>query len=235
MNKHKSNTIKHIAIIMDGNGRWAEKKGYSRIKGHEKGVESVREITEFCVGENLKYLTLFTFSEENWNRPKKEIFALMELLVRTLDKQLDLFLNNNVKFDIIGDLSKIDMFTKKKIIQFKKKTQNNTGLHLNLAISYGSRQEIVNGINEIISKGKSKINIEDFNSFLYTKNIPDPDLLIRTGGENRLSNFLLWQIAYTEIYFSNVYWPDFSIRDMKNAIDDYHSRERRFGRISKQL
>ena len=220
---------------MDGNGRWAEKKGYSRIKGHEKGVESVREITEFCVSKNLKYLTLFTFSEENWNRPKKEIFALMELLVKTLDKQLDLFLNNNVKFDIIGDLSKIDIFTKRKIIQFKEKTQNNTGLHLNLAISYGSRQEIVKGINKIINERKRKIDIEDFNGFLYTKNIPDPDLLIRTGGENRLSNFLLWQIAYTEIYFSNVYWPDFSIDDMQNAIDDYHSRERRFGRISKQL
>jgi len=220
---------------MDGNGRWAEKKGYSRIKGHEKGVESVREITEFCVSKNLKYLTLFTFSEENWNRPKKEIFALMELLVKTLDKQLDLFLNNNVKFDIIGDLSKIDIFTKRKIIQFKEKTQNNTGLHLNLAISYGSRQEIVKGINKIINERKRKIDIEDFNGFLYTKNIPDPDLLIRTGGENRLSNFLLWQIAYTEIYFSNVYWPDFSVEDMQNAIDDYHSRERRFGRISKQL
>ena len=235
MNKDKFNTIQHIAIIMDGNGRWAEKKGYSRIKGHEKGVESVREITEFCVSKNLKYLTLFTFSEENWNRPKKEIFALMELLVKTLDKQLDLFLNNNVKFDIIGDLSKIDIFTKRKIIQFKEKTQNNTGLHLNLAISYGSRQEIVKGINKIINERKRKIDIEDFNGFLYTKNIPDPDLLIRTGGENRLSNFLLWQIAYTEIYFSNVYWPDFSIDDMQNAIDDYHSRERRFGRISKQL
>ena len=235
MNKDKFNTIQHIAIIMDGNGRWAEKKGYSRIKGHEKGVESVREITEFCVSKNLKYLTLFTFSEENWNRPKKEIFALMELLVKTLDKQLDLFLNNNVKFDIIGDLSKIDIFTKRKIIQFKEKTQNNTGLHLNLAISYGSRQEIVKGINKIINERKRKIDIEDFNGFLYTKNIPDPDLLIRTGGENRLSNFLLWQIAYTEIYFSNVYWPDFSVEDMQNAIDDYHSRERRFGRISKQL
>ena len=235
MNKDKFNTIQHIAIIMDGNGRWAEKKGYSRIKGHEKGVESVREITEFCVSKNLKYLTLFTFSEENWNRPKKEIFALMELLVKTLDKQLDLFLNNNVKFDIIGDLSKIDIFTKRKIIQFKEKTQNNTGLHLNLAISYGSRQEIVKGINKIINERKRKIDIKDFNGFLYTKNIPDPDLLIRTGGENRLSNFLLWQIAYTEIYFSNVYWPDFSIEDMQNAIDDYHSRERRFGRISKQL
>ena len=220
---------------MDGNGRWAEKKGYSRIKGHEKGVESVREITEFCVSKNLKYLTLFTFSEENWNRPKKEIFALMELLVKTLDRQLDLFLNNNVKFDIIGDLSKIDIFTKRKIIQFKEKTQNNTGLHLNLAISYGSRQEIVKGINKIINERKREIDIEDFNGFLYTKNIPDPDLLIRTGGENRLSNFLLWQIAYTEIYFSNVYWPDFSVKDMQNAIDDYYSRERRFGRISKQL
>ena len=235
MNKDKFNTIQHIAIIMDGNGRWAEKKGYSRIKGHEKGVESVREITEFCVSKNLKYLTLFTFSEENWNRPKKEIFALMELLVKTLDKQLDLFLNNNVKFDIIGDLSKIDIFTKRKIIQFKEKTQNNTGLHLNLAISYGSRQEIVKGINKIINERKRKIDIEDFNGFLYTKNIPDPDLLIRTGGENRLSNFLLWQIAYTEIYFSNVYWPEFGVEDMQNAIDDYHSRERRFGRISKQL
>ena len=231
MNKDKSNTIQHIAIIMDGNGRWAEKKGYSRIKGHERGVESVKEITEFCVQKKIQYLTLFTFSEENWNRPKKEIFALMELLVKTLDKQLDLFLNNNVKFDIIGDLSKIDMFTKKKIIQFKNKTQNNTGLHLNLAISYGSRQEIVNGINEIICKGKSKINIEDFNSFLYTKNIPDPDLLIRTGNTKRLSNFLLWQLAYAEIFFEKKLWPDFNEKDYVRVIKNFKKIKRNFGNI----
>ena len=235
-NELKNTSANHIAIIMDGNGRWAKEKGLSRIEGHREGVNTVKKITEFCVEYGLQYLTLYTFSEENWKRPKKEIYALMNLLVDTLDNQLNLFLDNNVRFKTIGDLSKVDIITKRKINQFKSKTRDNNGMILNLAISYGSRQEILNAINIIIdSNRKIHININEFNSLLYTNNIPEPDLLIRTGGENRISNFLLWQIAYTEIYFSKVYWPDFDVDEMKKAINDFESRERRFGKTSEQL
>jgi len=235
-NELKNTSANHIAIIMDGNGRWAKEKGLSRIEGHREGVNTVKKITEFCVEYGLQYLTLYTFSEENWKRPKKEIYALMNLLVDTLDNQLNLFLDNNVRFKTIGDLSKVDIITKRKINQFKSKTKDNNGMILNLAISYGSRQEILNAINIIIdSNRKIHININEFNSLLYTNNIPEPDLLIRTGGENRISNFLLWQIAYTEIYFSKVYWPDFDVDEMKKAINDFESRERRFGKTSEQL
>ena len=235
-NELKNISANHIAIIMDGNGRWAKEKGLSRIEGHREGVNTVQKITEFCVEYGLDYLTLYTFSEENWKRPKKEIYALMNLLVDSLDSQLNLFLDNNVRFKTIGDLSKIDIITKTKINQFKSKTKDNSGMVLNLAISYGSRQEILNAINTMIdSNRKTHVNINEFNSLLYTNNIPEPDLLIRTGGENRISNFLLWQIAYTEIYFSKVYWPDFDVDEMKEAINDFESRERRFGKISEQL
>ena len=235
MNINK-NKAKHIAIIMDGNGRWAKERGFSRVTGHKKGVEAVRKITEFCVRYGLKYLTLFTFSEENWKRPKKEILALMNLLVKTLDSQLSLFVDNNVRFQTIGDLSSVDLITKRKINQFKKITSQNDGMVLNLAISYGSRQEIIGAINSIIkSKRKEDISSEEFSLLLHTNNIPDPDLLIRTGGENRISNFLLWQIAYTEIYFSNIYWPDFNVAEMKKALNDFEMRERRFGKISEQI
>ena len=235
MNKDKFNTIQHIAIIMDGNGRWAEKKGYSRIKGHEKGVESVRKITEFCVSKNLKYLTLFTFSEENWNRPKAEVLALMKLLVHSLKKELDDLMKNNIKFKVIGDLNKLDSITQTEVKAAQNLTISNTGLNLNLAISYGGRHEIVNACNKIIKHKKEFITVDEFSNFLYTSGMPDPDLLIRTAGENRISNFLLWQIAYTEIYVSQLYWPDFDENELENALQDYNLRERKFGRVSRDV
>ena len=231
-----SNYPKHLAIKMDGNGRWAKEKGMNRIKGHKAGVEVVRKITEFCVEKKIKYLTLYTFSEENWKRPKNEVSALMRLLVSTLNKELDLFLNNNVRLNVLGNVEKMDFLTRNAIKKFINNTAENDGLILSLALSYGSRQEIIYAINQIFeSNPKGKVSLEDFEAQLYTNNIPDPDLLIRTGGENRISNFLLWQIAYTEIYFSKVFWPDFGIEELSKALFDYDSRERRYGKTSEQL
>ena len=221
----------HIAIIMDGNGRWASSKGLKRVQGHEEGVKSVRKIIKYCGNIGVEYLTLFSFSEENWNRPKTEILALMKLLVTSLDKELNSLIKNNIKFDIIGNIKKLDVFTRKKLLHVKRITAKNTGLKLILAISYGGRQEIVNAINEIIKTNVENINFDEFKNFLYTKNIPDPDLLIRTGSEKRISNFLLWQIAYTEIYFSNLYWPDFDENELNIAINDFNSRNRKFGKL----
>ena len=226
----------HIAIIMDGNGRWASQNNLQRVDGHKKGVETVKKITEHCAKLGIKYLTLYTFSNENWNRPKTEIIALMNLLVKTLKIEVDLLLNNNIKFDVLGDLNKLDVFTNRKLKEVMKKTNLNNGMQLSLAISYGSRQEIVHAINKIIVlKKNKKIDENLFNNYLYTSNIPDPDLLIRTGGEYRISNFLLWQIAYSEIYFSNLFWPDFNVKELDKAIFDYENRERRYGKISEQI
>ena len=220
---------------MDGNGRWAKEKNLDRIHGHKAGVKAVREITEYCVEKGIKYLTLYTFSEENWDRPKKEVSALMKLLVLTLNTELDLFLNNNVKLNVIGNIEKMDFLTKNTIKKFINKTNENDGLVLSLALSYGSRQEIIQAINNILDSKKHKISLNDLEKELYTKDLPDPDLLIRTGGENRISNFLLWQIAYTEIYFTKVFWPDFEIKELEKALSDYSFRERRFGKTSEQL
>ena len=216
---------------MDGNGRWAANQGLSRIEGHKKGVTSVQKVIRYADKIGLKYLTLFTFSEENWNRPKTEILALMKLLVQSLDKELESLVQNNIKFNVIGDLDKIDMFTRGKINNAKKLTSSNTGLNLNLAISYGGRQEIIDACNKIIKNKINVIKISDFHKFLYTKSMPDPDLLIRTAGESRISNFLLWQIAYTEIYISNFYWPEFNEEELDKALESYHSRKRKFGRV----
>ncbi len=217
---------------MDGNGRWASLNDKNRIYGHKNGVKAVKKITEYCVEIGVKFLTLYTFSNENWKRPKSEVVSLMNLLVKSLDDQLGLIMNNNIKLNMIGDISKLDFITRKKLNSVIKKTNKHTGLNLNLAISYGSRQEIVNGINMLLKqKNIKKINENDFNSYLYTLNIPDPDLLIRTGKESRLSNFLLWQIAYSEIYFSDVYWPDFDKQELEKAILDFQKRERRYGKI----
>ena len=218
---------------MDGNGRWAALNNKKRIFGHKNGVETVKEITEYCVKIKIKFLTLYTFSNENWNRPKSEIVSLMNLLVKSLDDQLELLMNNNIKLNVIGDVNKLDFITRKKLSSVVNKTDKHTGLNLNLAISYGSRQEIVKAINVLLKQNKiKKINENDFNSYLYTSNIPDPDLLIRTGKEWRISNFLLWQIAYSEIYFSDVYWPDFDEAELKRAISDFKKRERRYGEIN---
>ena len=217
---------------MDGNGRWAKEKGLSRIEGHKQGVNVVREIITYCSKINIKYLTLFTFSEENWKRPRKEVIGLMNLLVSSLKKETESLKKNNIKFSVIGDLKKIDIYTRSKINQTIEITESNDGLNLNLAISYGSRQEIIQAINQIIEEKKSQISMDEFPDFLYTGKLPDPDLLIRTGKEKRISNFLLWQIPYTEIFFSNSFWPDFNENELNNILKEYTTIERRYGVIN---
>ncbi len=231
----KNNTLNHIAIIMDGNGRWAESQGLDRIEGHKQGVNSVRKIIRYADKICLKHLTLFTFSEENWNRPKIEVLSLMKLLVQSLNKELQSLIDNNVRFRAIGNLNRLDLITREAINKAEKSTSSNTGLNLNLAISYSGRQEIVDACNKIIEYKKDSISIDEFPQFLYSQSLPDPDLLIRTAGENRISNFLLWQIAYAEIYVSNLYWPEFNSEELDKAVENYYSRERKFGRISSDV
>ncbi len=223
---------KHISIIMDGNGRWASMKGLSRTEGHKAGVKSVRRVIKYCSQLKIEYLTLFTFSQENWSRPHKEVLALMKLLITSLNKELNSMIKNNIKFKIIGDLDKLDLITKNSLRKAELVTASNNGLTLCLAISYGGRQEIINAINKIIATKKEYTDEKEFSEFLYTGNIPDPDLLIRTGDEHRISNFLLWQMAYTEICFSKVFWPDFREKDLDFAIEDFKTRDRRFGKIN---
>ncbi len=226
---------KHIAIIMDGNGRWASSKNLPRIAGHRQGVIVVRQVTEICARLGLDHLTLYTFSEENWNRPQLEVLGLMKLLVSSLKKEVDNLNDNNVRFTVIGDMSKMDNFVQDQLNEAIDITHKNDGLNLNLALSYGGRQEILSAVKKIFVNSKSidEITEENFQSQLFTSNIPDPDLLIRTGGEMRLSNFLLWQIAYTELYITKKFWPSFEENDLYNAIYDYQKRERRFGKIIK--
>jgi len=238
---HLKNIPKHIAIIMDGNGRWAKERGLPRIAGHREGINSVREITRICGEIGVKYLTLFTFSTENWNRPKREVKALMTLLLSTIKKEIKELHKNNVKFSTIGDISILPKSTEKGIEEGIELTFNNSGLNLILALNYGSRQEILSAVNNIISDiNKKDIEIDSideniFSSYLYTNNCPDPDLLIRTSGELRISNFLLWQSAYTEMYLTDTYWPSFRENELFQAINDFQNRERRFGKTSEQL
>ena len=228
---------KHIAIIMDGNGRWAKEKNLPRISGHRQGINSVREITRVCGEIGVKYLTLYTFSTENWNRPQNEVNALMRLLLNTINIEVRELNKNNLCFKTIGDIDQLPMITKKGIQDGEELTKNNTGLNLCLALSYGSRQEIINGVRRISEKVKNgimkieQINEDSFSKELYTSEFPDPDLLIRTSGENRISNFLLWQIAYSEIYLTETYWPDFGEGELIKSLLDYQSRERRFGKV----
>ena len=238
---HLKNVPKHIAIIMDGNGRWAKERGLPRIAGHREGINSVREITRICGEIGVKYLTLFTFSTENWNRPKREVKALMTLLLSTIKKEIKELHKNNVKFSTIGDISILPKSTEEGIKEGIELTYNNSGLNLILALNYGSRQEILSAVNNIISDiNKKDIEIDSideniFSSYLYTNNFPDPDLLIRTSGELRISNFLLWQSAYTEMYLTDTYWPSFRENELFQAIFDFQNRERRFGKTSEQL
>ena len=231
----------HIAIIMDGNGRWASERLLPRIAGHREGINSVRSITKICGELGIKYLTLYTFSTENWKRPKKEVRALMTLLLKTINIEVKELHKNNVCFKIIGDLDMFPESTRNGLLNGISLTKDNDGLNLCLALNYGSRQEIIDGIKSISNKIKNgdisidQINEERFSKELYTSGIPDPDLLIRTSGEYRLSNFLLWQSAYTEILMTDTYWPDFRENQLLNAIYDYQSRERRFGKISDQV
>jgi undecaprenyl diphosphate synthase len=232
---------KHIAIIMDGNGRWARGKTLPRIAGHREGVNSVREITRVCGEIGVQHLTLYTFSIENWKRPAAEVSALMTLLLRTINKEVKGLHKNNVKFNIIGDLEKLPVSTKNSLQKGADLTAKNTGLTLSLALNYGSRQEIIEAVQKIVIKVKNgslnsdEINENIFSDYLYTKGIPDPDLMIRTSGESRLSNFLLWQSAYTEIYMTDTFWPEFREKELMKAVKDYQSRERRFGKVSDQL
>jgi len=235
------NIPKHIAIIMDGNGRWAKEKGLPRIAGHREGINSVRDITRICGEIGVKYLTLYTFSTENWNRPKKEVKALMKLLLNTIKNEIKKLHKNNVKFSTIGNISSLPEGTINGIKEGIDLTINNTGLNLILALNYGSRQEILEAVRKIIDEIKkgeldnTSIDQNVFSSFLDTKNYPDPDLLIRTSGELRISNFLLWQCAYTEMYLTNTYWPAFREEDLFKAILNFQDRERRFGKTSEQI
>jgi len=228
----------HVAIIMDGNGRWAKKIGKKRAFGHENGTKSVKECINQSIKLGIKNLTLFVFSTENWNRPKFEVNALMDLLVYSIDKERVSLIENNIKLNVVGDLDSLKNKAKSKLESIISETKNNKKLNLNLAISYGSKQEIVNAIREVSNKVKNNIisvkNIDEniINEHLYTRNLPNVDLLIRTGGEKRVSNFLLWQIAYAEMYFTDVLWPDFKKEDFLDALEDYQKRERRFGKIN---
>lgn len=228
---------KHLAIIMDGNGRWAKKRDLPRIFGHKEGAKSVREITEACAEIGIKYLTLYAFSTENWKRPEKEIKFLMSLLYDYLTKEEKTLINNNIKFDTIGDVSKLPKKIRAKISRVKKITKNNKRMTLILALNYGSRNEITQAVKKIsflVKSGKlktSSISESTISENLYTSKYPDPDLLIRTSGEQRISNFLLWQMAYSEIYISDVLWPDFRRKELYEAIKEYGKRERRYGGI----
>lgn len=236
-----NNLPEHIAIIMDGNGRWAQKKGNSRIFGHKNGVKAVRDTVEAAGELGVKYLTLYAFSTENWSRPKQEVDALMSLLVTTINSETDTLIKNNVRLLTIGDIDDLPADVKKNLNNLKNKTANNTGLSLVLALNYSARWEIINAVKNILKDGNhkefdiGKIDNNFFEQYLNTSGMPDPDLLIRTSGEYRISNFLIWQIAYAELYFTDVLWPDYRRDDLYRAILDYQKRERRFGKTSEQI
>ncbi|MCD4773963.1 MAG: isoprenyl transferase [Bacteroidales bacterium] len=231
----------HVAIIMDGNGRWAKKQGKNRTFGHQNGVKSVRETTEAAAELGIKYLTLYAFSTENWNRPKYEVDVLMKLLMKSINKETKTLNKNNIRLNAIGDLNSLPLASYKQLMKSIEDTSGNTRMTLTLALSYSSRWEIVDAVKKIADKIKTNdisaesIDQDMFSSFLRTNNMPDPELLIRTSGENRISNFLLWQIAYTELYFTDTLWPDFRKEDMYKALIDFQGRERRFGKTSEQI
>ena len=232
---------KHLAIIMDGNGRWAKQKGRLRVFGHEHGVKAVRDVAVNCSKLGIKYLTLYAFSTENWKRPKIEVDTLMKLLVSSLKKELPTLNENDIKLNAIGNIESLPSRALAELKEVMAKTSQNSTMTLTLALSYGSREEIKNAIKSISVKVKNNIispeNIDEtiINNHLYTRNLPDVDLLIRTSGEHRISNFLLWQIAYAELYFTDVFWPDFKEHHLLEAIKNYQHRERRFGKTSEQL
>lgn len=228
---------RHIAFIMDGNGRWAKERGFNRNKGHQEGAKTVNMCVEQCIKHNIPWLTLFAFSSENWNRPEDEVKSLMKLLHQFLSEKTDEMIKNKIKLHVIGDLSRLPSKTQKLLLETIKKTTSHERLNVVLALSYGSRQEIIKAAKEIaFSVKKNKISPEDidetlFSGHLYTAGMPDPDLLIRTSGEYRISNFLLWQISYSELYITDKFWPEFSENDFEEAIANYSIRQRRFGGI----
>ena len=231
----------HVAVIMDGNGRWAKEHGKPRVWGHRNGVKSVREVTEAAAEIGIPWLTLYAFSTENWNRPRPEVNALMDILVTTIRAELATMNKNNIRLAAIGDLDKLPLKTKKALLEGIENTKDNNRMTLTLALNYSARWEMTEAMRKVAFMAhKGRITPEDIDesrvsSFLTTARMPDPELLIRTSGEHRISNFLLWQIAYTELYFSDVYWPDFEREEFYNAIFDFQQRERRFGKISEQL
>jgi len=231
----------HIAIIMDGNGRWAKKRALPRVAGHRRGVETVKDIVKACAQVGVKYLTLYTFSTENWKRPKDEVSTLMRLLLRSLKREAKELHENDIRMQTIGDIKSLPEAVQNELCETIKKTAGNKKMTLNLALSYSGRWELIKAVKEIAalaSEGKiseNEINEANFSKFLTTKDIPDPDLLIRTSGEFRVSNFLLWQIAYTEFFITDVYWPDFDRKHLYEAIKDFQHRERRFGKVSEQI
>lgn len=241
INIDSNNLPQHIAIIMDGNGRWAEKHAIGRIRGHRKGAQAVRTVVRTCREIGIKYLTLFAFSSENWERPAKEVQALMFLLEDYLTKELAELQKQCIRLTTIGDIERLNPSVKEKLLDVKEKTLKNDKMVLNLALSYGAKDEIMCAVKKIVEDSRTgkidieKLNKETFNHYLYTSGMPDPDLLIRTSGECRISNFLLWQLAYTELYFTKVLWPDFTKDDLFKAIASYQRRERRFGLTSEQL
>jgi undecaprenyl diphosphate synthase len=236
-----NNLPKHLSIIMDGNGRWAKQKGLMRALGHENGTKSVKTTIETCAKLGVEFLTLYAFSTENWNRPKLEVETLMKLLVNSLKKELQTLKDNNIKLHAIGNLEKLPKSAYTELLDVIEATKQNTRMTLTLALSYGSREEIVMAVKNISDKVKNNIisidAIDDsiINEHLYTQNLPEVDLLIRTSGEHRISNFLLWQIAYAELYFTDVLWPDFKEQHLYEAIISYQKRERRFGKTSEQI
>jgi len=232
---------KHIAIIMDGNGRWAKKNGMDRFMGHKEGVVSVKKISEAIGKLGIDYLTLYTFSTENWNRPQEEVDALMDLMITAIQNESEDLMINNVRLKAIGDIDRLPPATYENLMNTINKTSKNTGLNLTLALSYSSRWEITEAVKKIVNAVKTetlsidRINEKTVSDYLATHGTPDPDLLIRTGGERRISNYLLWQLAYAELYFTDIYWPDFREEDLYAAIVDYQQRERRFGKTGEQL
>ena len=238
---NKDNLPQHLAIIMDGNGRWAKQKGLLRAFGHENGTKSVRLTVETSAKLGIEYLTLYAFSTENWNRPKLEVDTLMKLLISSLKNELETLQKNNIRLNCIGNIDLLPLKAKKELLTVIEKTKNNNKMTLTLALSYGSREELLNAVKIISNKVKNNIISIDaldesiINQHLYTHNLPDVDLVIRTSGEHRISNFLLWQIAYAEFYFTDVLWPDFKEDDLYEAIISYQKRERRFGKTSEQI
>ncbi len=237
----QGNLPAHIAIIMDGNGRWAKENNLPRVAGHVEGINSVREIVQVCGEIGVSYLTLYTFSNENWKRPQKEVSAIMKLLLSTIKKEVGNLNKNNVRLSTIGNINNLPDNSRQGILEGIEVTKNNTGLNLILALNYSSRQELLMAVQRIADKilsgemNSNQISEAIFSRELYTVDIPDPDLLIRTGGESRISNFLLWQLAYTEFFLTDIHWPDFREEDLLNSIIDYQGRQRRFGQIEEQV
>lgn len=244
MSKEQINTDQipqHIAVIMDGNGRWAKEKGKFRIFGHENGVKAVREVSEGCAELGIKYLTLYAFSTENWNRPKVEVNALMTLLVKTIKKETATLVKNGIRLEAIGDRNTLPKDCRRELEEAIETTKDNSKMTLILALSYSAKWDIVNATRDIVKRAidgeisKEEVNEDLINSSLTTHKYPHPELMIRTSGEHRISNFLLWEIAYSELYFTNVLWPDFRKEHLHDAIIDYQNRERRFGKTSEQI